>query len=125
MLRVALNLAGRILDGVSDSFSPSPVATSKEVRINGAIAVGMGFLCFAVAGAVLFLARSEWGLRLAFVPAVAAYAFWIVGGYRLVFGVSAKADPYEVASLHRILFGVGWVVLLIGGPILVLIWLGS
>jgi hypothetical protein len=126
MLKRLYLLSGRILDGVSESFTSPPNATAREVRVNGALTVGMGFLCLALSGLLMFLSgSSEVAMKLVFAPAMAAYAFLIVGGYRLVFGANAKADPYEVVSIHRILFGVAWVVVLLGGLIFGLIWLGA
>lgn len=126
MLKRFYLLSGRILEGVSESFTSSPNATTREVRINGALTVGMGFLCLALSGLLMFLSGgSEFAMKLIFAPVMAAYAFLIVGGYRMVFGANAKADPYEVVSIHRILFGVAWVVVLMGGLLFGIIWLGS
>ncbi len=115
MLRTAINVSARILDGVSESFSPDPAASAREVRINGVIAVAAGIACFAFAGLTLLLLHDQkLALKAGFAPAMAGYAFSLVGGYRLVFGAIAKADPYEVMSFTRIAFGVVWVVFVFG-----------
>lgn len=126
MLKPFFQLSGRILDGVTGTFTSAPNATSKEIRINGALTVGMGLVCFALSGLILFLSgNSGLAVKLSFAPMLAAYAFIIVGGYRLVFGANAKADPYEVVSFYRIIFGIAWIVLIFGGLILAIIWFGS
>ena len=56
-------------------------------------------------------------------PVMLGYAFLLVGGYRLVFGVSVKATPDQVSML-RILFGVAWIAFLFVTPIAVLMLLG-
>lgn len=115
MLHHALKLPSRILDSVSASFSPSPAATTRDVRINGAITVAAGIFCFVAYGLSMFLLpTSDLALKLGFVPTMAGYAFLLVGGYRLVFGVSATARPHEIMSLKRIAFGVTWVIFVFG-----------
>lgn len=125
MFRNLFTVSSRILHAVSESFAPSTGSTAKQVRINGAISLAAAFGCLLIGGLVIYFAEPHYGLRLAFIPVIAAYALIIVGGYRLVYGQSAKASPYEVASFHRILFGVVWVAVIVGGPILLLIWHGT
>lgn len=120
-LKTIISVGDRALDAVSESFSPRVGASPKEVRINGAICVGIGIFFFACFGAVSLTYSSNAVLIL---PVMMGYAFVIVGGYRLVFGASAKASPYEVMSLSRILFGVAWIVLVFGAPIAIGILLG-
>ena len=105
------------LDAVSESFSPRTGSTSKEVRINGAICVGVGILCFACFIPIALFVGADKTAKLFLLPSLLGYAFSLVGGYRLVFGATPKADPHEVMSYKRILFGVAWVLLLFGLPI--------
>ena len=123
MLSGLLNVSERILDGVSSSFSPPLGASAKQVRINGAISVAAGAVCLAAGVFVLAIFGGKLS-SVGLAPIIAGHAFVLVGGYRLVFGVSAKADAYEVMSLHRILFGVVWLVFMFGVPILAIILLG-
>lgn len=105
------------LDAVSESFSPRAGSTSKEVRINGAVCVGVGISCFACFIPMALFLNADQTAKLFLLPSLLGYAFTLVGGYRLVFGATPKADPYEVLSYKRILFGVAWVLLLLGLPI--------
>jgi len=109
-----LNVARTVLTAVSETFAPKPDATSRQVRINGALCILVAFACFGI----------TLGLMLAFgrivppavleVPALFIYATLTVGGYRLFFGVSAKADDSALRSLGRIAFGIVWIALLFG-----------
>jgi len=112
--------AGRFaLSAVSETFAPSPNATSRQVRINGAICIGLGVSSFLVFFCIMWVFGPNIPMALGLVPSLFMYASLIVGGYRLVFGASAKAEPGEGASLSRILFGIGWMVLLFGSLIAV------
>src|SRR5262252_2870231 len=129
MLHLIAEAGNRALDAVTESFSPRPGASPRDVRVNGAICVGIGFLCMAsllggiyVLGGLLKNPDSH-AMMFLLLPAFLGYAFLIVGGYRLVFGVSVKATADEV-SLFRILFGVLWILFLFATPLVVLILFG-
>ncbi len=113
-LKIFFSLSGRALDSALTSFSPRKEATSKEIRTNGALCTGIGFLCFILCIPLMYLLNSGASAKLMFLPAMLGYAFIVVGGYRLVFGKKLEAEtPYDT-SLTRILFGVGWIVLCFG-----------
>jgi len=66
--------------------------------------VGLGLVCFAVGGVAMALSPAR--VQLVAAPAMAGYAFLIVGAYRVFFGRGPKAEsPLEV-SLTRVIFGV-------------------
>jgi hypothetical protein len=73
------------------------------------------FLCLAASMVLTLIigsSRSAFGALIA--PALFMYASFIVGGYRLVFGVSSKASPDEVLSLKRVIFGIAWMLFILG-----------
>ena len=123
-LGIIVKVGERALNAVQGSFTPKPNATSKEVRINGAICIGIGFLCIAGYGAAVLIAGPKIFSEIFLLPIMLAYACLVVGGYRLVFGVSAKANPYEVLAWRRVLFGIGWILFLFGLPIALRIYFG-
>jgi hypothetical protein len=106
-----VQLATTVLDGVRDSFSLKAGVTKREIRMNGAICVAVGFALFFVAGGLLFAMPSD--PRVAMLPVLGAYALWIVGGYRLVFAASEDSTN----SLVRVLFGVVFIAAIVGLPI--------
>ncbi len=115
MMKGIVTAAGAALGAASTAFAPPADATSRQVRVSGAITVGIGACCFAVGGLVLmFLQHQPQWMKAAFLPIVAGYAFFLVGGYRLAFGKSAKAGLYETTSFKRIAFGVLWMVFIFG-----------
>jgi hypothetical protein len=121
-----LKIASFSLSAVSETFAPSPDATARDVRINGAICILVGFLCLAGG---IFLSLEIGSPRLALgaliAPALFMYASLIVGGYRLVFGANSNQSTDEILSLKRVLFGTLWVVIIIGVPIFTLIMVNS
>jgi hypothetical protein len=96
--------AQRALDAVTESFSPDQGASPRRVRINGAICISVGIVCFAATGMGLWLAPTVPTLLL--LPAVLAYAFMIVGSYRLITGKTPTPMHAGEVSLNRVLFGI-------------------
>ncbi len=85
------------------TFSPAASASAATIRINGLICVAIGMLCVALFGAVLLVSHASPGLLM--VPSLLAYAFFTVGGYRIIRGKEpAPAYPGEL-SWSRILIG--------------------
>ena len=116
-VRQLINVAGMALTAVSETFAPKQGATSRQVRINGALCIVVAFVCFgATFGLMLIFGKVVPPAVLA-VPVLFMYASLIVGGYRLFFGVSAKADDGPLRSLARIAFGIAWIVVLFGSLI--------
>jgi hypothetical protein len=91
------------LDAVSQSFAPPPTATSKSVRINGAACILLGMLCVAVFGAAILLLHAPNSLLL--IPSFLAYAFFTIGGYRLIRGKEAAPQHPGEVSIGRIALG--------------------
>ena len=110
--RVALDAANRIL-------SPPPNASSQEVRKNGLFCLAIGIACFAL-GALGMTLNRDW-IALAAIPAIAGYAFLIVGGYRAVFGRSPRASSPGELSLHRAIFAVVFIVLTVGAFVILML----
>lgn len=119
-----IQISSRVLDAVSNSFSPPAGATSRQVRINGAICVGFGFLMLVVSFLVILLLPSRLSAKVLLVPSLLVYVLWIVGGWRLVFGVSANSEGGALASLQRIFFGIAFVITM-GGLFVGLAWVAE
>jgi len=122
-LETLLNVGTRALDAVSESFSPRSGAQPKEIRVNGAICLGMALLCMLCVIPIVALVPEKIARFLMLLPAMMAYAFLLVGGYRLVFGSNAKAGDAEVLSLTRVVFGIAWIAFLFGTPVALMMWL--
>jgi hypothetical protein len=110
------------LDAVSQSFAPSPSATSKTVRINGAACILLGMVCVAVFGAAILLLRAPASLLL--FPSFLAYAFFTIGGYRLIRGKEAAVQYPGEISLARIALGCLSVVFCFG-LLIGMVWIAS
>src|SRR5262245_43538271 len=106
--------ASRVLDAITTSLSPAPGATSREVRVNGSICVGLGFLMLAVAGGIIFLLPPEWSVKVALLPILFLYALWLIGGYRLTFGASPNSNAGPLDSIMRIGFGLVFILAMAG-----------
>ena len=119
-----LHVGSRVLDAVSNSFSPSAGATPREVRINGAICVGLGILIMAIFFASAIFLPANWLDRAFLVPAFLVYALWLVGGFRLVFGASARPGGGVFASLQRIVFGITFIIAM-GGLLVGMAWVAQ
>jgi hypothetical protein len=91
------------LSAVTQSFAPSPAATSRSIRINGAVCILFGMICSVAFGAAIFLLKAPNGLLL--IPSFLAYAFFTVGGYRLIRGKEAVAQYPGEISFSRIALG--------------------
>ena len=108
-----------VLEGVTYSFSPKRGASSRDIRVNGALCVGAGFVVLLTAVGVMLVVPPRWSAHVLLVPSLIVYATWLIGGYRLVFGASADS----VGSWVRIIFGIVFIVamfgLLIGGVLLI------
>lgn len=71
LLSKFLNYAKLSLNAVSETFAPSPGSTKREVRINGAICILVGFLFLAVGIGITFTLKSpEIALRFLIIPAL-------------------------------------------------------
>jgi hypothetical protein len=116
-MRQLLNVARAALAAVSETFAPKPDATSRQVRINGALCIVVAFVCLGATFGLLLMFGEIVPPAVLAVPALFVYASLIVGGYRLFFGVSAKADDGPLMSFARIAFGIAWIVLLFGSLI--------
>jgi len=117
-----LKIARFSLTAVSETFAPPHNATARDVRINGAVCILVGFLCLGTSFILaLAIGSSRLTLGTLLAPALFMYASLIVGGYRLVFGVSSKASPDEILSLKRVVFGIAWMLFILGLPICALI----
>lgn len=98
----------KAVDAVTDSFAPARDVTARQIRKNGLMCFGIGLLCFAIGGAVLFTMPVYSTLPM--LPMLMGYAFIIVGSYRAVMGkIPAPAHPGEM-SLARIGFAVATLV---------------
>lgn len=91
------------LNAVSDSFSPPKAATSKTVRINGLVCIIFGAICVAAFGGMVLLLNANPSTLL--FPSLLAYAFFTVGGYRLIRGKEPEPSHSAEVSLPRILLG--------------------
>jgi len=110
------------LDAVLQSFAPPPAATSKSIRINGAVCILVGMVCVGAFGAaVLFLKAPE---SLLLIASFLAYAFFTVGGYRLIRGKEASAQHPGEISYARILLGC-LSVLFCFGLLIGMVWVAS
>jgi uncharacterized membrane protein YfcA len=91
------------LDAVTESFSPSPGANSKTVRINGLVCVLVGVVCFALCGVCIAFFRTA--PQVALLPSLLGYAFIAVGGYRVIRGKEPKAQYSAEVSWPRVFLG--------------------
>ena len=99
------------LDAVSETFAPSKAATTPQIRKNGLACIGIGVLCFVASGALIAVFPKS---SIVLLPVLMAYAFIIVGAYRVVMGKNPEpAYPGEL-SVQRVAFGVGTIVFLFG-----------
>jgi hypothetical protein len=107
---------------VSETFAPPKGSTSRQVRINGIMCIGVAFGLLALTGLIVLLisriTHAAFEPAILVLPAMFSEASLIVGGYRLVFGMSAKADDSLLMSLARVAFGVTWIVLIFGSVIM-------
>lgn len=102
-LGLIVNAAQRSLDAVALSFSPPATSTSRTIRWNGLICLLIGLVCIVTGG--LLIAVSHAPPTLAMMPVMLAYAFFTVGGYRLIRGKEpAPAHSAEI-SFSRIFIG--------------------
>ena len=101
--RSLISLTQRSLDAVTLSFSPPAASSARTIRLNGLICILVGMLCVAIFGAVAFLSRTASGLML--VPSLLAYAFFSVGGYRVIRGKEPASAHAAEISFSRILLG--------------------
>lgn len=99
-IRSLMRMGQWSLDAVSQSFAPPPNATSKSVRIQGAVCIGVGIVCVVVFGAGIAVLHAPAGLLA--VPSLLGYAFFSVGGYRLIRGKEPAAQYPGEISLARI-----------------------
>jgi len=91
------------LTGVVESFAPRKDATSKEIRINGLMAIGIGVAFF---GSSILLLRAKYAPEsFMLLPIFFGYAFIAVGGYRLIRGRSPAPEHAYELSISRILLG--------------------
>jgi hypothetical protein len=95
-------------------------ASSKEIRINGAKSIGVGFVNFALCIPIMLLLEANVAAKVMFFPAMLGYGFVLTGGYRLVFGKGSEPDPFDVFSFTRVLFGVAWILCVFGIPLFLL-----
>jgi hypothetical protein len=91
------------LDAVTHSFAPPPSATSKSIRINGAVCILVGMAFVAVFGGAVLLLKAPDTLLL--FASFLAYAFFTVGGYRLIRGKEATVQHPGEISYARIFIG--------------------
>lgn len=121
-MRYFIGAAQWSLNVVAQSLAPPSTATSKSIRINGAACILLGMLCIAVFSAAILLLRAP--LALLLIPSLLAYAFFTIGGYRLIRGKDTAARYPGEVSLARIALGCLSVVfcfaLLVG-----MIWIAS
>lgn len=121
-LRTLVGATQFALDAVANSFSPSPTATSRTIRVNGAVCILVGMLCVLACGGLLMLWRASPMLLL--FPSLLAYAFFTVGGYRLIRGQEPKAQHAGEVSGTRIALGC-MAVLFCFSLLLAMIWVAS
>lgn len=100
--------AALALRAASESFSPPPSATSRSIRINGGICLLLGFASMLACGALMLLLKA--GPSVLLLPSLLAYAFFAVGGYRLIRGKEPRAAQAGEVSLSRIFLGCASVV---------------
>jgi hypothetical protein len=101
--RSLVSLTQKSLDAVTLSFSPPAAASSQTIRLNGLICILVGMLCVILFGALVVISHAPMGLAL--VPSLLAYAFFTVGGYRVIRGKEPAAAHAAETSLPRILLG--------------------
>lgn len=117
MLTTLFRAASFSLRAVSETFAPQVGATSRQVRVNGAICIAAAFLTIVLAFGLILLLGSATAPAILALPAMFMYASLVVGGYRLVFGASPKSEDGPLRSLARVAFGVAWIVLIMGSLI--------
>jgi hypothetical protein len=108
----------RILAAVQHSFSPPRTATSREVRVNGALCLLAAFLVLIATGLVFYAmlaflpSRTQGIMAVVLAPALVFYALSLFGGYRLLVGKSPEpAYPGEM-SFKRIAYGIASVLMM-------------
>lgn len=106
-------------DALLETFRPAEDASAREIRVNGAVCVGLGLLLFLAGGALMFAlqghAAPSLAIKIGVAPLLVAYALLIVGGYRVLTGREpADEASSTLASLRRIAVGVAAVVLSVG-----------
>lgn len=112
MFRKLLGLGERVLTGVQHSFSPPKDATSRQVRVNGALCLLAAIGVLLIAGLLMIVAssllpgRTQVAMSVLLVPSLIFYALAIFGGFRLLVGKSPEpAYPGEV-SFKRVAYGI-------------------
>ncbi|MFC2140971.1 hypothetical protein ACFLQP_01565 [Acidobacteriota bacterium] len=118
-IKYILKFIGGVYNAVAYSLSPSIGASSREIRKNGAICVAAAMCCL-----VLFFiltvtfSRTEYKNAAHTVGGIISfisYVLVLVGGYRLLTGKRNQEAPQgPMASLLRILIGMGGIILFSG-----------
>jgi hypothetical protein len=112
MSRHLLRYSEIVLEGVRETMSPPRSATSREIRVNGALCVLAAVLVLGFSCILLFSAQAASSFKVRqfpivlLIPSLLFYVLTIVGGYRVLVGKSPEpAYPGEV-SLKRVAYGI-------------------
>jgi hypothetical protein len=116
-----IRAASKVLDAVSYSFSPRVGATAREVRINGALCVGAGFLALIASFPIMYFLPPKWSAQVVMVPALLVYALWLIGGYRIAFAANPTSSGGPFGSIIRIAFGISFIVAMFG-LLIAIVW---
>jgi hypothetical protein len=118
MFHKLLSFGEQVLAAVQHTFSPPRNASSREVRVNGALCLLAAFLVLVAAGLLMVVmsalmpARSQAVMAVLIAPAMLFYALSIFGGYRLLVGKTPEpAYPGEV-SFKRVAYGISSVLMM-------------
>jgi hypothetical protein len=106
-------VASLVLDAVTSSFKPTPGSGSREIRINGAICVALGFAILLAAIPLMMVTPARWSAPVLMLPSLSVYVLFLVGGYRLVLGAHAE----KMSSAARIAFGIIFIASMFGALI--------
>jgi hypothetical protein len=102
-LNTVVSLLQRALDAVMLSFSPPPTATAAAIRWNGMLCILVGMLSVSLCAAVVIVCHAPPASLM--IPSALAYAFFTVGGYRVIRGKEPAPSYAGEVSFSRVLLG--------------------
>jgi hypothetical protein len=112
MFRRLFSVADTAIDAVGATFAPPADATSRQIRVNGALCIAAALGCLVAFGALawgwhrLFPEYGPPSPKLVIVPAIAFYVLTMFGTYRLIVGKSPQPRYPGEISLKRVMFAI-------------------
>lgn len=116
--RTVVRLIDYVRRALGETFAPSRDATSRMVRVHGAVTIGLGVIGMIASGALsLALGRfGSWAVQLSMASSIVILPMFAFGGYRLILGAEPASEGNSVvASVRRI--SVAIVSIVLGGMI--------